>query len=120
MAELGEQVTKTGDELKDKSEAMARLEAEVAELTSILALAKKLAIEEFKSSNDFKDAVTDSAAMYFGEGFEFCKRQILHQHPNLGIEVASMEMDAGLDEEEEEAKMGENEEDNEGEANPNP
>ncbi|GFS38252.1 hypothetical protein Acr_00g0056490 [Actinidia rufa] len=77
FAEL-EMAMKIEAELKDKSEAMARLEAEVAELTSKLALAKKLAIEEFKSSDDFKDAVIDSAAMYFSEGFEFYKRQLLH------------------------------------------
>ena len=53
---------KTKAELKDKSKAMVQLEAEVAELTRKLARAKKLAIEEFKFSNNFKDAVTDSAA----------------------------------------------------------
>ncbi|GFY91076.1 hypothetical protein Acr_07g0012720 [Actinidia rufa] len=98
------QAAKIGAKLKDKSEAMARLEAEVAEITSNrrsrsgiltkLALAKKLAIEEFKSSDDFKGAVTDSAAI--------------------------MEMDANFAEEEEEAKASKKEEDNEGEANPAP
>ncbi|GFY82855.1 hypothetical protein Acr_02g0010950 [Actinidia rufa] len=68
LAELGEQVVKAGAELKNKSEAVARLEAEVAKLTS--------------------------------------KRQLLHQHPNLGIDVASMEMDADFAEEEEAAKEG--------------
>ncbi|GFZ00929.1 hypothetical protein Acr_14g0005640 [Actinidia rufa] len=118
LAELGEQAATIGAELKDKSEAVARLEAEVAELTSKLFQAKKLAIEEFKSSDDFKVAVTDSAATYFGKDFEFCKRQLLHQHPNLGINVASMEMDANFfEEEEEEAKESEKEMGNEGEAN---
>ncbi|GFZ01509.1 hypothetical protein Acr_15g0001180 [Actinidia rufa] len=92
----------------------ARLEAEVAELNIKLAKAKKLAIEEFKSFDDFKEAVTDSVASYFGEGFEFCKRQLLHQHPNLGVDVASMEMDVDLAEEEEAAKAGEKEEYNNG------
>ena len=59
---------------------MARLEAEVAELTSKLVQAKKLTIEEFKSSEDFKMASTDSAATYFSEGFEFYKRQLLHHY----------------------------------------
>ncbi|GFZ05298.1 hypothetical protein Acr_17g0008700 [Actinidia rufa] len=109
---------KTEAELKDKSEAMAWLEAEVAELTSKLALAKKLVVEEFKSSNDLKEAVTDSTASYFSEGFEFYKRQLLHQHPNLSVDMASMEMDADLAKEEEAAKAGKKEEDNE--ANPAP
>ncbi|GFY87132.1 hypothetical protein Acr_05g0007710 [Actinidia rufa] len=81
---------------------------------------KKLAIEEFKSSDDFKEVVIDSAATYFSEGFEFCKRQLLHQYPNLGIDVASMEMDVDFVEEEVAAKASEKEEDNEGEANPAP
>ncbi|GFZ15876.1 hypothetical protein Acr_25g0002850 [Actinidia rufa] len=118
LAELGEQAVKTGIELKDKFEAMARLEADVVEVTSKLALAKKLAIEKFKSSNDFKVAVTDFTATYFGEGFEFYKRQLLHQHPNLCIDVASMEMDADFAEEEAAAKEGEKEEGNKGEAKP--
>ena len=60
---MGEQAMKTEAELKDK------LEAEVAELMDKLTRAKKLTIEEIKSSDDFKDAVTDSIATYFGEGF---------------------------------------------------
>ncbi|GFS29294.1 hypothetical protein Acr_00g0006130 [Actinidia rufa] len=52
-------------------------------------------------------AVTDSAATYFSEGFEFCKRQLLHQFPNLGVDVANMAMDPSFAEEEEAAKEGE-------------
>ena len=51
--------------------------------------------------NDFKNAVTDSAATYFGKGFEFCKRQLLHHHLNLDVDLAGMEMDTDLAEEEE-------------------
>ncbi|GFS43721.1 hypothetical protein Acr_00g0086530 [Actinidia rufa] len=93
------QAAMVGAELKDKSKVVVRLEAEVAEFTSKLVQAKKLAIKEFKSSNDFK---------------------LLHQHPNLGIDMASMEMDVDFDEEEEAAKEGEKEMGNEGEANPTP
>ena len=90
---------------------MARLEAEVAGLTSKLAQAKELAIKEFKSLEDFKITVMDSTATYFSEGFEFCKRKLFHQFPNLGIDVANMKMDAGF------AEEGEKEVGNEGEAN---
>ncbi|GFZ00417.1 hypothetical protein Acr_14g0000530 [Actinidia rufa] len=99
LVELGEQTAKSGAELKDKFKAMARLEAEVAELTRKLALAKKLILEDFKSSDDFKDAVT---------------------HPNVGVDMASMKMDADLVEKEEVANMGEKKDDNEGEAIPTP
>ncbi|GFZ08897.1 hypothetical protein Acr_20g0007050 [Actinidia rufa] len=106
LAEMSEQGAKSATNI-GKPDAVANLEAEVAELTSKLAKAKELAIEEFKSSEDFKVEVTDSAATYFSEGFEFCKRQLLHQFPNLGVDVANLEMDPGFAEEEEETKEGE-------------
>ncbi|GFS44413.1 hypothetical protein Acr_00g0090210 [Actinidia rufa] len=100
-----------------KLKVVARLEAEVAELTSKLVQAKELAIEELKSLEDFKVVVTDSAATYFSEGFAFYKRKLLHQFPNLGIDVVNMDMDAGFAEEEEMTKEGEKEASNEGEVN---
>ncbi|GFZ10156.1 hypothetical protein Acr_21g0007550 [Actinidia rufa] len=100
LAELSEDGSKPGNEVDD-------LKATMAELTNKLAKAKELAIEDFKASGEFKAAVTDSAAMYFSEGFEFCKRQLLHQFPNLGIDVANMAMDPSFAEEEEAMKEGE-------------
>ncbi|GFY95384.1 hypothetical protein Acr_10g0007690 [Actinidia rufa] len=91
LVELGEQAARPRAEL-DRSEGVARLEAKVAKLTSKLVQAKKLAIEEFKSFEDFK-------------------------YPNLGIDMASMEMDASFAEEEE-VKEGEKEVGNEGRAGP--
>ncbi|GFZ06495.1 hypothetical protein Acr_18g0006650 [Actinidia rufa] len=82
------------------------LKTTVAELTSKLAKAKELAIEDFKASEEFKAVVTDFAATYFGDGFEFCKRQLLHQFPNLGADVANMAMDPSFAEEEEATKEG--------------
>ncbi|GFZ01033.1 hypothetical protein Acr_14g0006680 [Actinidia rufa] len=81
LAELSEDGSKPSNEVDD-------LKATVAELTNKLAKAKELAIEDFKASGEFKVAVTDSVATYFSEGFEFCKRQLLHQFPNLGFDVA--------------------------------
>ncbi|GFS30368.1 hypothetical protein Acr_00g0011500 [Actinidia rufa] len=100
LAELSEEGSKPGNEVGD-------LKATVAELTKKLAKAKELAIEDFKASGEFKAAVTDSAATYFSEGFEFCKRQLLHQFPNLGVDVANMAMDPSFAEEEEATKEGE-------------
>ncbi|GFY96583.1 hypothetical protein Acr_11g0008890 [Actinidia rufa] len=100
LAELSEEGSKPGNEMGD-------LKATVAELTKKLAKAKELAIEDFKASGEFKAAVTDSAATYFSEGFEFCKRQLLHHFPNLGVDVANMAMDPSFTEEEEAAKEGE-------------
>ncbi|GFY87356.1 hypothetical protein Acr_05g0009950 [Actinidia rufa] len=100
LAELSEERSKPGTEVDD-------LKATVAELTNKLAKAKELAIEDFKASGEFKAAVTDSAATYFSDGFEFCKRQLLHQFPNLGVDVANMAMDPSFAEEEEAIQGGE-------------
>ncbi|GFZ02371.1 hypothetical protein Acr_15g0009790 [Actinidia rufa] len=100
LAELSEEGSKPGTEVDD-------LKATVAELTNKLAKAKELAVEDFKASGEFKAAVTDSAATYFSEGFEFCKRQLLHQFPKLGVDVANMAMDPSFAEEEEAMKEGE-------------
>ncbi|GFZ02364.1 hypothetical protein Acr_15g0009720 [Actinidia rufa] len=100
LAELNEEGSEAGTKVDD-------LKATVAELTNKLAKAKELAIEDFKASGEFKAAVIDSAATYFSEGFEFCKRQLLHQYPNLGVDVANMAMDPSFTEEEEARKEGE-------------
>ncbi|GFS36965.1 hypothetical protein Acr_00g0048950 [Actinidia rufa] len=100
LTELSEEGSKPGTEVDD-------LKAIVAELTNKLAKAKELAIEDFKASGEFKAAVTDSAATYFSDGFEFCKRQLLHQFSNLGVDVANMAMDPSFAEEEEAMKGGE-------------
>ena len=52
------------------------------------------------------------ASKYFGEGFDFYKRQLAHQHPNLSIDLDDMGIDHDLlEEEEDEAyKKGENKE----------
>ncbi|GFZ09060.1 hypothetical protein Acr_20g0008680 [Actinidia rufa] len=100
LAELNEERSKPGAKVDD-------LKATVADLTNKLAKAKELAIEDFKASKEFKAAVTDSAATYFGDGFEFCERQLLHQYPNLGVDVANMAMDPIFAEEEEAMKGGE-------------
>ncbi|GFS37211.1 hypothetical protein Acr_00g0050670 [Actinidia rufa] len=100
LAELSEEGSKPGTEVDDLKDTMA-------ELTNKLAKAKELAIEDFKASGEFKAPVTDSVATYFSEGFEFCKRQLLHQFPNLGVDVANMAMDPSFAEEEEAMKEGE-------------
>ena len=53
LVDFSERDRKAAEELKEKFETMVRLETKVAELKNKEALAKKKAIEEFKSSNDF-------------------------------------------------------------------
>ena len=63
--------------------------------------AKKTAIEEFKSSNNFQEVVELTASKYFGKGFDFCKRQLDRHYPDLGIDLEGMGIDQYLLEEEE-------------------
>ncbi|GFS32985.1 hypothetical protein Acr_00g0025730 [Actinidia rufa] len=66
-----------------------------------VALTKKIAIEEFKSSEDFQEAVEATASKYFGEGFDIYKRQIAHHNPDLGFDLEGMSIDHNLLKEEE-------------------
>ena len=50
------------------------------------ALAKKLDITKFKSSNDFQDAIEFMASKNFVKGFDFCKGQLGSLHPDLDIQ----------------------------------
>ena len=79
------QAKKVKTELRKKNEDLARLEA----------------IEEFKSLEDFEDVVESVTSKYFGEGFDFCKRQLAHHHANLDIYLDGMDMDRDLLEKEE-------------------
>ena len=57
---------------------MTRLEKQVVH-------AKKLAIEEFRASDDFKEAVELTASTYFGKGFDQCKKKLNLLFPDLDI-----------------------------------
>ncbi|GFS42084.1 hypothetical protein Acr_00g0078020 [Actinidia rufa] len=63
---------------KEWDTTVVRLEADMAEL-------KKKAIVEFKALDEFQEVVEFKASKYFGEGFDFYKRQISHLHPDLDI-----------------------------------
>ena len=87
----------------------------------------KTFIEEFKSSSDFLEAVEDTASKYFGEGFDFIKRQFCCHHPDLAIDIEDMCLDHDLlaeeaDGEEKEKEEGnvDNEENDRGDTNPPP
>ena len=66
---------------------MEKLKTEVDELKKKEALVKKSAVEKFRSSSDFHDAIELTASKYFSEGFDFYKRQIILHHPNLDIDI---------------------------------
>ena len=93
LAEFSEQEQMAVEDLKEKSKVVMRLEVEVAELKKNETLSKKKAIENFKSSDDFQEVVVTLASSYFGEDFDFCKRQLAYHYPNLDIDLDSMKMD---------------------------
>lgn len=87
------------------------------------AFAKKTVIKEYRSLDDFLKAIEFTTSKYFGEGFDFCKRQISHLHPDLDIH--GMRIDTDLleekkEEENEEEKEEEKEEKKEGELDNSP
>ena len=77
----------------------------MAKLEEKEVLVKKKAIEEFKSSDDFQEAVVTLASSYFGEGFKDTQLTII---PTLALTL--MYMDRKLLEEEVEAEEKENKE----------
>ncbi|GFZ04566.1 hypothetical protein Acr_17g0001380 [Actinidia rufa] len=85
----------------------AELELVKAQNRALKAENKLAELNEERSKPGNEAAVTDSAASYFSEGFEFCKRQLIHQFLNLGVDVANMAMDPSFAEEEEAVKEGE-------------
>ncbi|GFY95620.1 hypothetical protein Acr_10g0010050 [Actinidia rufa] len=120
LAVFSEREKKAVEELKAKIDAVARLEEEMAELKKNEALSKNKATEEYKSSNDFQKAVEFVASKYFGEGFDFCKRQLAHHHPKLGIDLDGMGLDHDLLEEAEDKGEDKEKEENKEKGDTNP
>ncbi|GFZ09274.1 hypothetical protein Acr_20g0010820 [Actinidia rufa] len=107
VAKIGAREQQVVEELKKMKEGqdatVARLEAEVTEMKKKKSLAKKSAIEEYKSSDEFQEAIDFITSKYFGKDFDFCKRQISRLHPDLDIQGMGIDVDM-LEEEEEEEK----------------
>ena len=81
----------------------------VVELREAMSRAKKLVVDEFKSSLEVLEAIEDSASKYFGEGSNFCKRQLRRHHLDLAINLEEMSLDHDMLAEEEEGEEGEGE-----------
>ena len=88
---------------KDRDSTVKKIEKEIVELQANDVLAKKSAIEEFKSSDDFQEVVEQATSKYFGEGFDLCKKKISILHPDLDILDIQIDPDL-VDEDEEEEK----------------
>ncbi|GFY87131.1 hypothetical protein Acr_05g0007700 [Actinidia rufa] len=92
-AEANTKEKKASEEVEARNKKVARLESQVAELEKSQNLANGRIIATFKESEDFQEAVVASASSYFGDGFDFCKKQLAHQYPNHGIDFDDIEMD---------------------------
>ncbi|GFZ03506.1 hypothetical protein Acr_16g0001300 [Actinidia rufa] len=66
--------------------ATKKLENEVTELKRKENLAKKLVVDEFKASKEYKEVVEEEVASYFGEGFDLCKKHVSLCFPDLDNE----------------------------------
>ncbi|GFS33598.1 hypothetical protein Acr_00g0029510 [Actinidia rufa] len=102
-----EELTQMKDARDATTDKLVKLELLVVELRESVVRSKKHAVEEFKSSDKFLEAIEVSAFKYFGEGFDFCKRQLCRHHPDLAIDLEVMSLNHGLlDEEGEEPREG--------------
>ena len=66
------------EELKKLKEGyevtMEKHEKEMAKMRKREVLDKKSAVDEFKASKEYKDAIEGVASSYFGERFDLCKK----------------------------------------------
>ena len=103
------ELAKANDERDATTDKLAKLEVLVAELRDRETRSKKLAVQEFKSSDDFQEAIETTTSRYFGEGFDFYKWQLCRHYPDLNIDLEGMGIDHDLLEKEED-EMEEKEE----------
>ncbi|GFS32483.1 hypothetical protein Acr_00g0022940 [Actinidia rufa] len=81
------------EEVEARNEVVAKLETSVTELEKSQSLFAGRIIAAFKESDDFLEAVMGSMSFYFGDGFDFYKRQLAHHYPKLGVDLEDIEMD---------------------------
>ncbi|GFZ07031.1 hypothetical protein Acr_27g0001390 [Actinidia rufa] len=96
LAEEKARGKKLAEDADARDKVIARLEARISELKRSQSLTQGRIIAAFKESDDFLEAVRGSASSYFGDGFDFYKRQLAHQYPDLGVDLEEVEMDHEL------------------------
>ncbi|GFY80995.1 hypothetical protein Acr_01g0008040 [Actinidia rufa] len=93
LAEEQAKGKKLAEDADARNKVITKLEARISELEKSQSLTQGRIIAAFKESDDFLEAVRGSASSYFGDGFDFCKRQLAHQYPDLGVDLEDVEMD---------------------------
>ena len=107
--EPADKLAKLKTELDDVADKLKKSGILMVELREAVSRAKKFAIDEFKSSSEFLESVEDAASKYFDEGFDLCKWQLCHHHPDVGINLEDMGLDHDLLDEEAKGNEGERE-----------
>ncbi|GFY81644.1 hypothetical protein Acr_01g0014530, partial [Actinidia rufa] len=96
LAEEKAKGMKLAEDVDARGKVISKLEARVSDLEKSQSLTQGRIIAAFKESDDFLEAVRGSASSYFGDGFDFCKRQLAKQYPDLGVDLEDVEMDQEL------------------------
>ncbi|GFY88246.1 hypothetical protein Acr_06g0001860 [Actinidia rufa] len=96
LAEEKAKGRKLAEDVDARGKVISKLEARIFDLEKSQSLTQGRIIAAFKESDDFLEAVRGSASSYFGDGFDFCKRQLAKQYPDLGIDLEDVEMDQEL------------------------
>ncbi|GFY89185.1 hypothetical protein Acr_06g0011250 [Actinidia rufa] len=96
LAEEKAKGKKLAEDVDARGKVISKLEARISDLEKSQSLTQGRIIAAFKESDDFLEAVRGSASSYFGDGFDFCKRQLAKQYPDLGVDLEDVEMDQEL------------------------
>ncbi|GFZ02215.1 hypothetical protein Acr_15g0008230 [Actinidia rufa] len=96
LAEEKAKGKKLAQDADARDKVIARLEARISKLERSQSVTQGRIIAAFKESDDFLEAMRGSASSYFSDGFDFCKRQLAHQYPDLGVDLEDVEMDHEL------------------------
>ena len=87
VKELREKLEEEGCQKKKEQEAKATVEKELTALLGQVEMARVDAVKEFKASQPF----IDSCAVYYGDGFEDCLKQVKSIYPYLDLSKVTMD-----------------------------
>ncbi|GFZ03468.1 hypothetical protein Acr_16g0000920 [Actinidia rufa] len=93
MRDETKELTRLKKDKEDSDIAAKKLENEVAKLKMRENLTKKLAVDELKASEEYKETMEEEASSYFGEGFNKYKKQLNLLVPNLDIDDQQIDPD---------------------------
>ena len=87
VKELREKLKEEGHQKKKEQQAKATVEKELAAFLGQVEMARVDAVKEFKASQLF----IDSYAIYYGDAFEDCLKQVKSIYPHLNLSKVTMD-----------------------------